>query len=189
MGAWVILRTSGARTMKLAASLQDAGIDAWTPVERSERRLPRASAKRQLTAALTPTYVFVRARHLTELRLIERMEISRHPAFSIFRYFGATVFVPHLGLHALRAKEQDSYRDSLPNTGKKACQKPRGEAFKPGDVVTHIEGPLAGIPCMVERSDGRNTRLILKLFGRQSGVTIETCMLRRDGVATTATAA
>ena len=186
---WCILRTGPARTLKLAASLQGAGIDAWSPVERQERRLPRSSAKRIIAVTLTPTYVFVHQRHLSALRRLERMEVSGHPAFSIFRYYGETVLVPHRALHALRAQEQDSYRASLPNVGKRATLKPRGEPFEAGALVTHKEGPLAGLPCYVEHSDDRHTKLRLRLFGRDSGVTVDTSMLRRNGVATCASAA
>lgn len=180
---WCILRTGPSRTLRLAASLQGAGFDAWAPSERSHRRVPRRSANRTVYAALTPSYVFVREDHLDAMRRIERMEFSTHPRFSIFRYFGATVFVPHRGLHALRALEQDSYRSSLPNTGKPAGQKPRGDAYTPGDVITLPAGPLAGIPCEVEQSDGRTTALRLRLFGRDAGVVkIETSKLRMDGI-------
>lgn len=181
---WCILRTGPARTLRLAASLQEAGYEAWAPVERSQRRFPRGSASRTIHAALTPTYVFVRERHLDAMRRIERMEVSSHPSFSIFRYFGATVFVPHHGLHALREMEQDSYRSTLPNTGKPAGQKPRGQAYTPGQVIVADKGPLAGLPCEVEHSDGRETTLRLRLFGRSSGIVkIETSKLRDNGVA------
>lgn len=186
---WCILRTSGPKTMKLTSSLQAAGFEAWTPIERICRRVPRRKGSEHFSVAFIPTYVFVREHHLTDLRRIEMMDVSSHPRFSIFRYHGATVFVPHASLHGLRARQQQSHVASLPSTGKPAFAKPRAEPFISGDVLALPNGPFAGLNCEVDRSDGKTTTLTIRLFGRTTEMTIPTSQLRHDRVATVAAAA
>lgn len=64
---WVIVRTSGARTLTLAASLAEDGYETWTPVETLMVKARRANKKREALIPLLPSYVFVRARHLLDL--------------------------------------------------------------------------------------------------------------------------
>lgn len=187
-GDWCVLRVRPAHTLKLAASLQAVGLEAWTPLEWISRRVPRGKAKERFSYVLTPTYVFVRARHEDEVRRLEKREGTGHPRFSLFRYYQEVVYLPHLGLHALRRLEQNSYVASLPNTGR-TFAKERGQPFDVGANVTFKEGPMAGLPCYVESSDDRTTTLLLTLFGRSAGVKVDTCRLRAKGVATMATAA
>jgi transcription antitermination factor NusG len=185
---WCILRTPGLRTLKLAASLQDAGFDAWTPIEEVRRRVPRCKQTEHVRVAMTPSYVFVRERHLPELRRLEAIRGYRHPAFSVFRYYGATVFVRHGALHALRRLQQDSYLAALP-VGPNRSTKPRGAPYDTGDTVKLTTGGLAGLECVVEASDGLMTTLALTLFGRRAGVKVPTGQLRADGVTALAFAA
>lgn len=189
LGRWFVLRSRPAQTAQLAASLQSAGIDAWTPIERVERRLSRSKVKERFKAALTPTYVFVREVHLPLLRGLEGAAVTQHPHFTIFRFYEETVLIDHRTLHPMREREQDSYRASLPASGKHHQGKGRGKPFSAGDVVTLAEGPFAGLPCHVEMSNGRSTSLRLTLFGSTCGVKIETSRLRENGVAKVASAA
>lgn len=187
-GEWCILRCAGGSTVRLAAALQEAGFDAWTPMERTARRVRGGKAKERMVAAMTPTYVFVRDRHLTELRLLEQAGFTNYPRFSIFRYNQAVVFVHHAALHLMRKREQESYVASLPSNGTYYA-KARGTPLGVGDQVTFNDGPLTGLPCSVRSSDGRTTSLALTLFGRISEVKVRTSQLRADGVATLASAA
>ena len=180
-GRWCILRTTGSRTLKLAASLQEAGLDAWTPIEQVRRRLPRCKQIEHVRVAMTPSYVFVRECHLPQLRRMEAIHGYPHPSFSIFRYYGSTVLVRHHALHTLRELQQSSYLSALPASPNRSS-KPRSEPFSPGDTVKLITGGLAGLECIVEASDGLITTLAVPLFGRAAGVKVPTRQLRVDGV-------
>ena len=58
---WCILRTSPGRTIALAASLNEAGIKAWTPQQTITRKRPRSSSTVERQLALAPTFVFAEA--------------------------------------------------------------------------------------------------------------------------------
>lgn len=186
---WCILRTGGSRTQKLEAYLNEIGIGAWVPTEHAVRRAPRGGPLREIKAPMAPTYVFVREDHLPILRRLEKQDGLGCPAFSIFRYYGATVLVPHRALHPLRQRQQDSYRASLPAWGTSHAKKERGEAYEPGAIVKIGGGAFQGLECVVEGSNGLVTTLSLSLFGRQSEIKVATCDLRRDDVAHLASAA
>lgn len=178
---WCILRAGGPSTMKLTASLQAAGFDAWTPTEHAKRRRPRGKGSEYRIVPLAPTYVFVRSRHLADLQRIERADITPHPRFSIFRYYGETVFVPHRQLHPMRERQQDTYVSSLPASGR-APGKPRGAAYTVGDTVKIASGPFAGFEGYVELSDGLTTTLIVSIFGRAQEVKVQTLQARGKGL-------
>lgn len=187
-GRWCILRTSGPSTLRLATSLQAAGFEAWTPVERLRRRVPRSKTVEYVLASVTPTYVFVCEQHLSALRLMERQPGNGHPQFSIFRYYGDMVLVRHTALHPLRLLQQNSYRDSLPVV-RNVNRKKRGNAYDVGDAIKPATGPFAGFECLVESSDGLTTTATVIIFGRQTGVKFSTSQLRDDGVREIASAA
>jgi len=185
---WCILRTSGPSTLRLTASLQDAGMQAWTPTEHIRRRMPRGKTKEHRVVPLAPTYVFVRADRLEELQRIERAEITPHPRFSIFRHCGATVWVGHTMLHPLRMLQQDSYRQSLPASGR-APGKPRGAHYDVGDKVKLTTGAFTGFEAFVESSDGLTTTLTVGIFGRPTEVKVPTLQLRGASVSAARSAA
>lgn len=178
---WCILRMSGSATLALVTSLQDAGMDVWTPTEHIKRRVPRSKSAEHRIVPLAPTYAFVRRPHLADLQRIERMDGSPHPRFSIFRYYGETVFVRHRELCSLRAQQQDSYRSSLPASGR-APGKARGIAYDVGDEVTFTTGSFTGFKGFVDVSDGLTTTVIISLFGRAQEVKVETLQLRSRNV-------
>lgn len=185
---WCILRTSGPSTMRLAASLQDAALQAWTPTEHIRRRVPRSKNTEFRIVPLAPTYVFVRADYLGELQRIERAEITAHPNFSIFRHCGNTVFVRHASLNPMRLLQQDSYRRSLPATGRRPMKK-RGEQYEVGDAVKLTTGAFAGFEAFVESSDGLVTTLKVGIFGRPTEVKVPTLQLRGGSVSVANSAA
>lgn len=178
---WCILRMSGPGTLGLVASLQGAGMDVWTPTEHIKRRVPRGKSTEHRIVPLAPTYAFARRAHLTDLQHIERMDVSPHPRFSIFRYYGETVFVRHRELSPLRARQQDSYRSALPASGR-APGKARGASYDAGDVVTFNTGPFSGFEGFVDLSDGLTTTVIVSLFGRAQEIKVETLQLRSRNV-------
>jgi transcription antitermination factor NusG len=178
---WCILRMSGPGTLGLVASLQDAGMDVWTPTEHIKRRVPRSKSTEHRIVPLAPTYAFVRRAHLADLQRIERMDVSPHPRFSIFRYYGETVYVRHRELSPLRSMQQDSYRSSLPASGR-APGKARGLAYDVGDEVTFTTGSFTGFKGFVDVSDGLTTTVIISLFGRAQEVKVETLQLRSRNV-------
>lgn len=179
--SWCVLRTSGPATLRLAASLQAAGIAAWAPTEHIRRRVPRSKEVEHRIVSAAPTYVFAEASALHALRQIERADITPHPRFSIFRHAGKPVFIKHRELHALRHKQQASYVASLPTTGRSPC-KPRGAAFEIGEAVTFHQGAFAGLQGYVQSSDGLVTTLTVTLFGRSAGVKVDTLQFRSRNV-------
>lgn len=178
---WCILRMAGPSTMRLVGSLQDAGLAVWTPTEHIKRRVPRGKVSEHRIVPLAPTYAFARACHLPDLQRLTRLEVSPHPRFSIFHYYGETVFVRHHHLHPLRERQQDSFVASLPKSGR-YFKRGRGEPFVAGDEVTFSSGPMAGIRCFVQTSDDRVTTLNLRLFGRTSEMQVDTLQLRSPNV-------
>lgn len=187
-GSWCVLRTSGPSTLRLAASLQAAGLTAWTPTEHIRRRVPRKKEVEHRIVSAAPTYVFVRAHEIDDLRRIERADITPHPRFSIFRHIGAPVFIRHRELHALRQKQQASYVSMLPATGR-SPSKPRGAAYDVGEEVKIHQGAFAGLTGYVESSDGLVTLLTVTLFGRSAGVKVGTLQFRSRNVPAQTTAA
>lgn len=185
---WCILRTSGPSTLRLVASLQDAGFAVWTPTEHVRRRVPRSKSTEHRIVPLAPTYAFVKAAHVDDLKRIERLDVSPHPRFSIFRYYGETVFVRHGELAALRAQQQISYRNALPASGR-APGKPRGQEFEHGSTVKITSGAFTGFQAYVELSDGLTTTLSVSLFGRAQEIKVETLHLRSHLVSELSSAA
>ena len=83
---WCILRTRGGSTLKLASSLADSGVEAWTPTATITKRKGRARDRVDAPMPILPTFVFVKSVYVAELQRICALVMSPHPAFSIFRY-------------------------------------------------------------------------------------------------------
>lgn len=182
MTRWCILRTAGPRTLPLARSLVEAGLDAWTPIFVERRRTPRSKVMKETETAAMPTFVFVADRHYADLaRLLLPHAPSPHPPFSIFRYCGDVVRVEDAELGRLREIEADRRRKSDERINRAARRvKRRGEPFDGGDTIKIASGPFAGFTAVVEDSDDRRTRLTFHLFGRISHVEVGTSQLRSD---------
>lgn len=163
-GRWCILRTSGGKTLPLAKSLTDVGMEAFTPTETRRHKL-RAGKKGMVEKAMPmlPTFVFVREHHQAALFEILMMPISPHPAFSFFRHLGVVKGIPDREVERLRDAEQRS--------------KPR--AARPtlpvGTTVKPKEGPYAGLSGVVEASKNGDC---LVFFGGWMKVEIETLNLQ-----------
>ncbi len=104
---WIILRTSGGRTLALAASLDAAGIPAWTPRQTSQRliRRGRTEVKREIDAPILPTFVFAAATELVAIAAIAAKPVSGHPSFSIFNQGGRVPVLRAAQIDALRQAE------------------------------------------------------------------------------------
>lgn len=106
VAGWCILRTSGPRTLSVAASLAETGFDVWTPKLVIKRRRPKSKATIEIEAPIMPTFVFVRAHEMDEIRRVLALPINPHPPFSVFRHAGR---IPVLGegqMISLRAEEE-----------------------------------------------------------------------------------
>ena len=170
--SWCVLRTGGPRTLPLFQSLKAAGYDAWTPVKQSERRRGRSRVRKEVPAPILPTFVFLRARHLSEIYGLELSPVSPHPDFSIFRENGATAIINDSALDPLGEAE-----GSAEYARRKRLKQWR--SFKEGQPVTTPEGPFAGLSGVVERdSEGQYT---LVCFG-EFRVKIASLLLASDGV-------
>jgi hypothetical protein len=114
---WCILRTSGPKTLPLARSLVAANIEAWTPTRTIKR--PRPGQRRQLvlglrremvevSVAILPSFVFVRARYLDDLFRIGALPLSPHPSFSIFHDRERVPVVTDASVSGLRDAESEA---------------------------------------------------------------------------------
>lgn len=153
-GDWLILRTSGGRTLALARSLAAAGLDVWTPVQTMTKRRGRTRERIAYDAPIMPTFVFVRARHLAELARISALPFSAHPDFSIFRHLGRVPLISDTEVAEARRVEERSRRAALVGTRK---------SFVVGQPVRVSEGPGAGLSGeVVANGDGK---FVLVAFG------------------------
>jgi hypothetical protein len=109
---WVILRTSGGKTLALSRSLKKAGLEAWTP-ERTLRKYVRANTILGTRAVecqipILPTFVFAQEQFLEDLINAAKAERSPHPAFSIFIVDGRVPQIHEAEITGLRAEESEA---------------------------------------------------------------------------------
>ena len=114
---WCILRTSGGRTLALAASLSEAGIESWTP-RRTIKRPARGQHRRlhmgqrvamiEIDVPILHEFVFADAASLHALvRLTER-----DASFSILHVGLSVPLVKDAALDTLRAEEARAAADT-----------------------------------------------------------------------------
>jgi transcription antitermination factor NusG len=156
---WCILRCSNVKTLELAASLTEAGFEAWSPVETVQPPAKGGGKPERVLEALMPSYVFARASHIIELAELvrspslqfrvwdpesRRMVTRGHPTFRFMRKLdGEIATTPDRTLNALRLVERK--------------RKPRGKV-KPvaiGATVRLDEGGFAGLTGTVESIEGK----------------------------------
>lgn len=166
---WCILRCSAARTLPLAASLNEAGIEAWTPMKVEKRRLPRGrKGHREIEAPIMPTFVFVRYSRLVDLMIILELPISPHPGFSVFRHLGLVPHVSNREIERLRTEEG------------RAQRKDKRPAFAIGEQVrVEEEVNFTGLKGVVQGHKGRYTMVC---FGGAIQFSIATINLRTNEV-------
>lgn len=164
MSDWCILRTSGRNTLGLAESLSNAGFDSWTPQEVLVRRATRAKTRVERPMPIMPTFVFARARDVSDLIRLAATPRKKQPDFSVFHYQGRIPLVSDRAIEPLRTAEL------------RAVPKARKRMFQPGQAVHLPEGAFTGLSGIVEESNGKFT---LVCFGR-TRVKIDTFLLRPD---------
>ena len=151
---WCILRTSGQRTLALAASLTQAGFDVWTPMQTATRRRGRTRERVEYDAPVMPTFVFARADRVADLAAIAAAPVSPHPPFSLFRYLGRIPLIGDAEVAGARRVEDRS---------KRAAVMGQRKAFTAGQRVRVSDGPGTGL-CgnVVQDADGK---FIMVAFG------------------------
>lgn len=151
---WIILRTSGPRTLSVRDSLGDAGFEVWTPVglpDRVRHRSKRLAEKKTppKPVPVMPTYVFAQAVHLHDLLAEASRPVSQHPPFSVFRWDGRIPLIDDRSLEYLRRGEQRYMR--------RMREEQKVKPFAVGSEVTLTEGVGAGLSGIVEQSKGKFT--------------------------------
>ena len=169
--AWIVLRTAGRSTLRLAETLAADGFEVWTPKRSVKVRKPRWNVHRDVTLPLMASFVFAADRHLEELLEMANREAAprrgwrpAHPPFSVFHHFDRVPLVADADLRPLRDLEAapatpDELRD----------------IFRPGEKVLVGQGIFGGMAGVVERSDGTFT---LVRFGSRMRVKISTFVLK-----------
>ncbi len=173
-GAWCILRTQSADTLRVANSLTDHGFTVWTPVEKRFGRLPRRKARAEAEFALMKSYVFGRAKHLDDFMRLAMFPNRDHPPFSIFHHKGGIPLIADEELSALREEEDRCARiyDRL----RKRNVKPL--AFDRGAEVRTDEGGFAGLPGIVEGTQGQYT--LVSFAGFHKPIKVQSLLLRGE---------
>lgn len=151
MSDWIILRTSGRSTMRLAETLAEDGYEAWTPIETRNIRIPRANVRRTVKLPIMPSYVFARAAHLIDLIQLAAMKpkprrqfpLPSHADFSVMHYHDRIPVIADHHLQSLRTIEA------------KRTPKQKAEPLPKGiSVRVKIEGgSYAGMKGKIERSN------------------------------------
>ncbi len=168
---WCILRTAGPRTLVLARSLSDGGLDVWTPTEVIKRRRSRSRAIVEFAVPIMPTFVFANAVHLADLLTMRTVTGSQHPAFSVFRAACGVPIIADREIHALRLIEQRARERAMRAKGKQART-----SFAPGERVrvANSEAAWSGMVGVVEASEGKEASVH---FGGKRAVKIATYLL------------
>ncbi|WP_160327958.1 transcription termination/antitermination protein NusG [Sphingomonas sp. HT-1] len=167
---WCIVRTSPGRTISVVRSLEQIGIEAWTPIDVIKQRVPRSHKTFSREIPIMPTFVFVRARHLGELLGICASPVSGHPPFSVFRHAGRFPFIADADVVSVRLAEERKLKARLRTTKKE---------FEPGAMVKVPDGPFAGMNGIVEEGNGR---FALVAFGGSFRVRVASFLLVEDAI-------
>lgn len=162
--AWCILRCCGRATLRLAASLGDAGFEAWTPAREQVIRRSRWNVARRVRVPLTPSFVFADASRLNDLLDISNAPRKRHPDFGVFRHQGQIPLIAAADLEPLRISEH-----------KAVPKNKRGIAE--GSEVRITQGAYEGHIGVVDRSNSQEARVWISIFGRHQKVRIAAYML------------
>ena len=144
---WCILRTTSRSTLRLAQSLNNEGIEAWTPRAIQKRRVSRIHMGfREVEQPIMPSFVFARSRYLADLLHALALPTSPHPSFSIFQHAGRAPVIGDASLSRLRAAEEKSKRDR---------RKTQRRAVAVGEQVRPTEGAFAGLDGVVVEVKGK----------------------------------
>ena len=147
---WMVLRCSAGRTLALAAALADWG--AWTPTWKVSRQFPRSPARRKVTEACIPTFVFMPSRHAHDLPPIPRVPYG---------------FMRHAGGALIRIADTDL--EPLRSIADKPLI-PARQLPQPGQSVRFAEGPWQGLIATVLECSQRYCSVVLKDFAHSMQV-------------------
>lgn len=136
---WCILRTSGPKTLPLAASLAEAGFAAWSPIEYQVTRPKPSRNQVERQVAVMPTYVFAAFREIGAI-LAERPS-GKHPSFALLHYDDRVPLVAERDLAHLRRIERE------------AAAKRQPVVFQLGQEVRVPDGPFQGLGGKVVETD------------------------------------
>lgn len=178
---WCILRTNGGRTLVLAKSLVSSGIEAWTPTRTDVQRVPRTKGVREREVPIMPTFVFVRARHIDELRRCRSLPNSPHPPFSLFRYAGGIPLIADREISSVREME-DRGREARRLAQQRDADAARRRVRRhiaAGTSVTVEDAGFSGLSGIVEESDGR---FALVCFGGAMRVKVASFLVHVDAL-------
>jgi len=164
--AWIVLRCSGANTLKLANSLRAEGFDAWTPVETLKRREGPSRSRRKEVLPVMPSYIFARAHHLFALLSMSKDETNPTSGFSVFRHHDRIPLIADGDLDPLRVAERK--RTPFDKVAK----------FTKGEMVKLLEGGFAGLQGVVELTRGQYT--LVTFPGFPMPIKISTLLLKSD---------
>jgi hypothetical protein len=164
---WVILRCSARQTLRIAEAVRGEGITAWTPSEVSRPKIPKRRARITLCQPILPRFVFADA-----ARLLELLAMSHRPlaGFTLMADGHRYAVVRDEALGQLRVEESRRERQRLRGLKSQPLQR--------GKRVSMPKGAWEGLSGIVERSDGRTTKVDLGRFS----VEVDTWLLARDGL-------
>lgn len=124
--------------MPLLRSLTRAGIEAWTPVEQSTKRVPRANVKRIVDRAVLPSYIFTKAEQMPDLLAIMNSPSKDHREFRLFKHNGGIPLIA------------DSTLDALRMFARKSTAKAIAPSLNIGDTIKLTDGSFAGLSGEIE---------------------------------------
>lgn len=208
---WIILRTSGGKTLALARSLAADGYDVWSPVRTIKRPHGKRDAKGrrntvEIDLPILPTFVFARAASLPLLAQIAGDPAYQHPPFSIFSHAGRIPIIAESSVAGLREEEraaaemieqlraaetreeQRRIKSAAMNTKREREKALRSERrdFAIGSLVAvDDQQSLLGMAGVVEQSNGESA---VVAFGGLLTMTIEAWRLKPHAVSGASTA-
>ena len=162
---WMVLECSAPKTLELAKSLTEAGMEAWAPITREIARKGEQRNREEVAVPLMPSFVFASARHLHTLLALarspslqyrvwdadeRRMVTKGHPRFKLFR---AGRFIPDRQLEPLRRLER------------KPRPKREEKTFRLGERVRTDEAGFEGLTGMVMELRGKKVLVAFGTFG------------------------
>jgi hypothetical protein len=163
---WIILRCSGANTLRLAQSLAWASIEAWSPAVRFIDRVGENRTRRPQRIPLMASYVFVAAEHLHELLAIREAPMAAHPEFRFMRDpAGEISSCPDRQLNPLRVAEQ------------KGQPVEQAHKWEKGDLVIYPGSGFEGLVGTVERANTKTAWVNFGLFNSKTTSEIPSVML------------
>ncbi len=164
---WCILRCSSSQTLQLAASLNDAGFRAWTPVEVRQVLAGKERKPTEKPTAVIPSFVFARLSDAPALLALSRsptlnyrvwdaeqrkLVTKGHPHFTVFHLHGRRSSVTEASLAPLRALEGELQALTERRREKARCKGP-APRFTAGQIVRIDGGGYEGLDLTVQHSN------------------------------------